>query len=290
MKKCIQCHHIFNTQEWQCPNCEYTPKLINGYLAFALESIDYVESYDPDLFARLARLEAENFWFRSRNRLIIWALKKYFSQQEKFLEIGCGTGYVLSGIESSFPQLKLSGSEIFTQGLEFASQRLNHTQLFQMDALSIPFDNEFDGIGLFDVLEHIEADYLVLEQIYQALKPKGNLILTVPQHPWLWSQADDHACHVRRYQSQELKKKVQQAGFRIIKMTSFISLLLPLMMLSRFSQRQEKGNYDPLNEFKMSSWLNSILEHILSMERQMIKKGIFFPWGGSLLLVAQKVQ
>ena len=289
MKKCPQCSNLFNSQKWQCPKCEYTPMTINGYLAFSPEIIDHVESYDPVFFAQLAKLEAKNFWFRSRNRLIIWAIKKYFSRLDNFLEIGCGTGYVLSGIEGSFPHLKLLGSEIFTQGLEFASQRLSHTQLFQMDALSVPFKSEFDGIGLFDVLEHIQPDYLALEQIYQALNPEGNLILTVPQHPWLWSQADDHACHVRRYQSQELKNKVQQAGFKIVKMTSFVSFLLPLMMLSRFSQRQERKNYDPLNEFKMSYLLNATLERILSVERQMIKGGVSFPWGGSLLLVAQKM-
>jgi SAM-dependent methyltransferase len=289
MKKCNKCAYIFDSQQWICPNCQYNPNLINGYLSFAPEIIDKVESYDPIFFAKLAKVEAKNFWFRSRNRLIIWAIKKFFPNQKNFLEIGCGTGFVLSGLEKSFSQLQLSGSEIFTQGLEFASQRLNRTQLFQIDALHIPFQDEFDGIGAFDVLEHIKEDHLVLGQIYQALKPQGSLILTVPQHPWLWSQADDHASHVRRYQSQELKKKVQQAGFKIVKITSFVSLLLPLMMVSRFSQRQEKENYDPLNEFKISSWLNATLELILSMERQMIQRGVSFPWGGSLLLIAQKI-
>ena len=288
MKKCPQCNNLFDSQEWLCSKCGYNPKLINDYLAFAPEIIDQIESYNPIFFAQLAKLESKNFWFCSRNRLIIWAINKFMPQIKNFLEIGCGTGYVLSGLESSFPELQLSGSEILTQGLQFASQRLQHTQLFQMNALNIPFENEFDGIGAFDVLEHIKADTLVLEQIHQALKPKGSLFLTVPQHPWLWSKADDYACHVRRYKAQELKDKVQQVGFRIIKTTSFVSLLLPLMTLSRFSQRQTKENYDPLNEFKISPWLNITLESILSVERQMIKRGISFSWGGSLLLVAQK--
>ncbi|QFS45338.1 class I SAM-dependent methyltransferase [Nostoc sphaeroides] len=289
MKKCTQCTYIFDNLEWKCPNCQYSPSLINGYLSFAPELIKNVKSYDPIFFARLAKLEAKNFWFRSRNRLIIWGINNYFPNIKNFLEIGCGTGFVLYGLEQSFPELQLSGSEIFPQGLEFASQRLNRTQLFQMDALHIPFQDEFDGIGAFDVLEHLQEDYLVLRQMHQALKPQGSLILTMPQHPWLWSQADDHACHVRRYQSQDLKRKVQEAGFKVVKMTSFISLLLPLMIFSRFSQRQEKENYDPLNEFKISSWLNVTLEHVLSIERKMIQSGVSFPWGGSLLLLAKKI-
>jgi SAM-dependent methyltransferase len=288
MKKCPQCHNLFNHQEWQCPKCEHSPKLINGYLAFAPEIIDHVESYDPVLFTQLAQLEAKNFWFRSRNRLIIWAIKKYFYPLDSFLELGCGTGYVLSGIEGAFPHLKLSGCEIFTQGLEIASQRLSHTQLFQMDALNMPFESEFDGIGSFDVLEHIQADDIVLEQMYKSLKPGGKLLLTVPQHPWLWSQADNYARHVRRYTQQELKDKVKKTGFKIIQTTSFISLILPLMILSRFSQPRK--SYDPLSEFRISPILNALLEHILTVERHMIKINICFPYGGSLLLVAQKVE
>lgn len=41
---------------------------------------------------------------------------------QNFLEIGCGTAFVLSGIQQAFPNMHLSVSEIFSQGLEFAKQ------------------------------------------------------------------------------------------------------------------------------------------------------------------------
>ena len=40
------------------------------------------------------------------------------------LEIGCDTGFVLSGIEEKIPFAKLNGCEIFTDGLAFAAKRL----------------------------------------------------------------------------------------------------------------------------------------------------------------------
>ena len=42
-----------------------------------------------------------------------------------------------------------------------------------MDARQIPFEKEFDLIGAFDILEHVEEDELVLKQMYKACKPGG---------------------------------------------------------------------------------------------------------------------
>jgi len=124
--------------------------------------------FRPEYFADLAVLEAHNFWFRARNRLVIWALRKYFAGARSLLEIGCGTGFVLSGIAAEFPALKLSGSEIHSSGLRFAAQRVPNSSFFQMDARHIPFSEEFDVIGAFDVLEHVEEDEDVLAGMYRA--------------------------------------------------------------------------------------------------------------------------
>jgi SAM-dependent methyltransferase len=185
--------------------------------------------------------------------LIIWALRRYFPEANTFFEIGCGTGFVLSGIAQALPQLSLCGSEIYSTGLTFAVQRLPSATLFQMDARKLPFAEEFDVIGAFDVLEHIEEDQLVLAQMYQVVSPGGGIMLTVPQHAFLWSQADEYACHVRRYEAGDLKKKVMQAGFTIERTTSFVSFLLPLMALTRFRKRQPAAEYDSMAELKIHS-------------------------------------
>ncbi len=253
---------------------------------FAPELATEYEGYEPAHFAELASLEAQNFWFRARNQLILWALKTYFPNAQNFLEVGCGTGFVLSAIETHCPHLKTFGSEIFSSGLSIASQRLTRTQLLQMDARQIPFANEFDVIGAFDVLEHIEQDAIVLSQMRQAMRPSGGLILTVPQHPWLWSPADEFAHHVRRYRSEELRVKVEQAGFQVLRMTSFVSALLPLMLLSRLRQRQSHAQYNIMAELRIKGWVNTLLEKLLTWERGLIRLGLSFPLGGSLLIIA----
>jgi SAM-dependent methyltransferase len=282
---CISCGEACDNVDWRCPVCFYEPQRINGHLAFAPELAEESEGFEADFFPRLFELEAGNFWFRSRNRLLVWALRRYFPEARNFLEIGCGTGYVLSGIRKALPELNLSGSEIYAAGLSLAAERLPAVELFQMDARRMPFKAEFDVIGAFDVLEHLTEDEEVLAQMFQATRPGGGIILTLPHHPSLWSQADNYAHHVRRYTTREAIDKVTRAGFEITRTTSFVSLLLPLMFLSRIRQRTQ---YDPMSEFKISPVMNAVFEKTLDVERLMIQAGLSFPLGGSLLLLARR--
>ena len=246
-------------------------------------------NYDQALYSRLFEVESTNFWFRVRNRLIAWALETYAGAAPRtFLEIGCGTGFVLAHLERSFPSWEFSGTEVLADGLRYAKTRVTRTRLFELDARAIPFADTFGAVGAFDVLEHITEDDVVLAQIYKALAPGGILLATVPQHPWLWSPADDDACHVRRYTSLELGDKVRAAGFKVELLTSFVSFLLPVMALSRWRQRRSPASYDLIAELSLPAPLNRALEAVLDLERALIKRGVRFPAGGSLLLVARK--
>ncbi|HTJ55923.1 MAG TPA: hypothetical protein VL380_11005 [Nitrosospira sp.] len=70
--------------------------------------------------------------------------------------------------------------------------------------------------------------------------------------------------------------------------TSFVALLLPLMVISRLSKRKPVENFDAARELRISGGLNWALERVLDLERMIIRKGISFPWGGSRLLIARK--
>ena len=289
MKRCHCCNHVFNHSSWLCPNCSYHPQVLNGYLAFSPSLSEENSGFEVNYFNKLAPLEANNFWFCSRNRLINWSVKKYFAKARNLLEIGCGTGFVLCSIESKFPELQIYGSEIFTEGLNFASSRLSEkVSLFQMDARQIPYENEFDIIGAFDVIEHIEEDEIVLSEMYRSTVKGGGIILTVPQHPWLWSEADHFACHVRRYSSREIRRKVEGAGFQILRITSFVSLLLPLMIMSRLQISKRRKEYNVFSELTIDKRLNFIFKKIMDFEYHIISNKISLPFGGSLLIIAKK--
>jgi SAM-dependent methyltransferase len=236
-------------------------------------------------------MEGGNWWFRSRNRLITWALGCYFPSFRNLLEIGCGTGFVLSGIRDAFPGVHLSGSELFCEGLLYAGERMPGVSLFQMDARRIPFREEFDVVGAFDVLEHIGEDLAVLKEVFKAVRKGGGIMLTVPQHRWLWSPVDEASFHKRRYTRRELAGKVESAGFRIVRITPFFTLTFPLQVISRFRRRRQSpagADFDLFEEFRIPPWMNNLLERVCSAERSILMRGFSLPVGGSLLCIGIK--
>ena len=289
MKVCLNCKKSFDRENWECPFCQVLPIFKEGLPIFAPEAALNNESFKAEYFEELTKLELENFWFHARKRLINWAIQKYFTDATTFLEIGCGTGDVLAELGKSIPLLKLFGSDIFCEALSYASKRTPKATYLQMDGRSIPFEDEFDIIGAFDVLEHIQEDHIVLLEMFKALRHGGGLVLTVPQHKILWSDADVFACHRRRYKARELREKVIRAGFQIMRQTSFVFLLLPLMIVSRLRQRILAVEYDLFKELKLSATVNALLEKCLVFDQGMIRAGFDLPIGGSLLLIAQKL-
>ena len=250
--------------------------------------------FESDAFAQLATQEDGHFWFEERNLLLEWCLRRFLPECRSFCEIGCGTGFVSRHLESAFPEIEFVGAEFFTEALQFATRRAKRCRFLQTDARFLPFQSVFDGIGAFDVLEHIDEDEQVLQQFHRALRPAGGLILTVPQHRFLWSSTDEQAHHKRRYSRGELLSKVTRAGFRPVLCTSFVTSLLPFMLASRWLNARDaaKATSDPApvsnREFDLPPLINRAFRAALAAERLMIRGGIRFPAGGSLVLVAIK--
>jgi SAM-dependent methyltransferase len=286
MKICLGCERRFDRPDWTCPSCGWTAPRAAGIPCLGSSAPNSQVGYDPEFFGQLARIEAGHFWFRSRNRLLTWAIRRFFPKARNFLEVGCGTGFVLLGLSRAFPSLSLTGSEVLCEGLAVASQRVPQAAFLQMDARRIPFADEFDVAGAFDVLEHIEDDEQVLREIYRSVRPGGGALFTVPQHPGLWSQVDARSGHRRRYRRDELQRKVARAGFRLVHTTSFMTALLPLMWLARRGKRRELQ--DPLAEFRIGSFLNACLGGPLFLESIWLRLGLRLPVGGSRLVVARK--
>lgn len=262
--------------------------------------IDNIKCYAPDLafensdfpsksFEFLYNIEAKNFWFSSRNRIIEYLFKKYagITNTMKVLEIGCGTGFVLQML-SGFKNLELVGAELYLEGLKYAKKRLPCVEFIQLDARKMPYENEFDVICAFDTLEHIEEDELVMRNVYQALKPGGYFFISVPQHKWLWSWMDAGSCHKRRYSKKELTQKLRKTNFSMVYINSFVFTLLPLMFLSRLTLKRKPILQDVGKRLILSSVANTILGFLMRLDELLISAGIQLPFGGSLIIVAKK--
>lgn len=262
------------------------PAARDGILMFGATARGETADDATYLDAEIRAAETRHFWFRGRLQLVVWMLRRYFPAAQRLLDVGCGTGFVLEGIWRRDPALRLAGCDIRLATLVEARRQLPDITFFAADVFAIPYESEFDVVVALDVLEHIDDDRAALCALRNVIKPGGGLILTVPQHPWLWSQVDDFSCHRRRYVRLDLESKMTDAGFELVRRTSLFALTMPLVVASRLVARPSA--FDPAAELKVPAVLNTGLAALVGLERLLVRMGGTIPFGSSLVVVGRR--
>jgi SAM-dependent methyltransferase len=288
MKLCLSCRTPFESTNWTCPHCGARPALREGFTSFAPHFAESNKGSPQGVHHYFDSRQERSFWFRGRRRIIQSLVARYCPSVDSFLEVGCGPGYVLAGLRQLFPEAKLVASEIYLHGLPYAARRVSQpVEFIQADCLALPYDREFDAVGAFDVLEHIDREGEAIAEMRRALKPSGLIFITVPQHPWLWSRVDEIDEHKRRYRPGELAARLRDHGFSILCDTSFVFFLLPALMAQRLAT-SFIGNSYPDVEYALPRPVDWLFERVIDVERLAIGLGVRFPMGGSRVVVARR--
>lgn len=284
MKICPACDARFSSPDWTCPSCAWAAARSGPIVSVTASSRG--AGFSAEFFDPLSEVEDRHFWFSARNDLIVWALDKYFPGARSMLDAGCGGGQVSRALRRARPDLRLTGSEAFAEGLTIAARKAPGVELVQADVRALPWEDEFDVVGAFDVLEHVAEHQEAARQLARAARPGGGVIVTVPQHRWLWSPLDDYSHHQRRYSRRDLVACLEGAGLHVVRVTSFVSLLLPALVASR--RRRRDTPLDPTAEFRIAPLVDRTGRLIMGAERALIRAGASLPAGGSLLAVARR--
>ncbi|HTZ49774.1 MAG TPA: class I SAM-dependent methyltransferase [Verrucomicrobiae bacterium] len=166
--------------------------------------------------------------------------------------------------------------------------------MFRRNDRNCPFGKQFELIGMFDVLEHVQEERETLDSLLRLLTPGGRLLLTVPAHKFLWSYFDEAAHHCRRYSSKELHNKLKAAGFEVEYQSQFMTCILPLVwMFRKIGGRQQVAQSRDAKalaskEFRLVPIINGILMALLSPEARWLARGHSLPIGTSLVVIARK--
>jgi SAM-dependent methyltransferase len=244
--------------------------------------------YDPSRFALLASLEERHFWFRARKTLISRLSARITSALPsgfRVLDFGCGTGSSLSALNAGAARGVVVGMDLFHQGLVVGMHR-GHKNLVQADASLLPFGQVFRLIGSFDVIEHIPNDVDVLRDLSRLLTPGGHLLVTVPAHPGLWSKLDDLSHHCRRYTEKELRTKLIESGFEIVRVSPYMATILPIVWFHRKFWHNAEQCFEA--EMQIVPIVNEILSGLLRLESEFVARGGRMPFGVSLVAIAKK--
>jgi SAM-dependent methyltransferase len=239
--------------------------------------------------AKIAEIEETSFWTRHRNAVIA-AVMDRFPPAGLLMDIGGGNGCVSLGLNRRGIQ-----TVVVEPGDDGA--RVAHARgLTVLRAVFKPdtfIAGRVPAIGLFDVIEHIADDTQFLRNCWTALCPGGYLYVTVPALQVLWSSDDEFAGHYRRYNRRTLARVLTDAGFEVLALSSFFSLLVPPLFLFRtlpsvLGRRKVRTMDEALVHFRSAHRLATLVERLLHFERAMIANGRMVPIGTSLVGVVRK--
>lgn len=129
----------------------------------------------------------------------------------RVLEVGCGAGDLLRTLgERGYTGI---GIDLSVEAVAAARQMVDPSR-FKVERMEIDgIDEQFEVVIASEVLEHCLDDVAFLRRLRAKTARGGHLVLTVPAHMAKWGPNDELCGHVRRYEREELRTTLSQAGF-----------------------------------------------------------------------------
>ncbi|OGD78421.1 hypothetical protein A2368_01210 [Candidatus Collierbacteria bacterium RIFOXYB1_FULL_49_13] len=233
-------------------------------------------------------IERFHWWWAGRRQLIRQLTAGQFSPRRhpSILDIGCGTGETLTFLQTLFPSAKLLGLDTSAIAVKYTQARGHATSLG--NALKLPFPkSSFDIVLLLDVIEHIKDDTQVLVEAKRVLKPGGQIIVTAPALPFIWSDHDTHQGHKRRYTRRRMRFLSQQTGLKLTFLSYFNFFISPAIITIRLlgNLKHFKGlvSFDSNLNYSIAykRLPNTLLTQLFIHEIKALKF-LRYPWGISI--------
>jgi SAM-dependent methyltransferase len=179
----------------------------------------------------LTSIEDRHWWYKERRAILARELRN-LPGPGMAVDIGAaGGGNTRVLVQHGWQALPV---EYSTTAVDVAKSR--GLSVIRADARDLPVKSNSCGIvTAFDILEHIQEDYLAAAEIARILRPGGTALIAVPCDMALWSAHDEAVGHVRRYARPELSALVEKAGLAIERVWSWNVLLRPLVAMRRKS-------------------------------------------------------
>ena len=190
---------------------------------------------DAPLEFETLRRESSSWWPIARRKLLRDAVSNalYGKREARILDLGCtaqlefqdSPGFQVVNAHNSLPTLAFRQMEGWLNLVLTAHEEL---------ALDLEFS--FDVIVAGDVLQSASDDVTVLRELRRVLKDGGSLCLTVPAYPFLWGEEDEARSHQRRYTASGLRRKLNNCGFEISRVSYLVATGFLPAVLERLAE------------------------------------------------------
>ena len=243
------------------------------------------------LLRATARAETRHFWFRGFRAFVTPVLQRAAAGRPdaRLLDCGCGTG---ANVELLDTFGRAFGFDLTEIGLRIGRQA-GRTRLARASVTAAPFPTAFfDIVTSFDVLYSLaETDErAAIAEMYRLLKPGGVAIVNVAAMNVLRGDHSVLSREVRRYSRDDLRARIEGAGFLVQRLTYTNATLFVPLAIARLIQRRRglRSESDAGSEIAVPPEpLNAIMTAVMRLEAVWLRR-FDAPFGSSLLCLARK--
>ena len=232
------------------------------------------------------RRETTSWWWISRRKLLREAVAQAIGgkREARVLDLGCAAelefadGPLLRAVDAhsclpllAFQQLQGRRALVCSnfEELSFAS-------------------NSFDSVVAGDILQSVGDDVAALREIKRVLKDGASLCLTLPAYPALWGEKDEAAGHRRRYTASELRRKLNNSGFEVTRVSYFVASGFLPSLVERIGKNIFTKSIERYRDSaRQSPALNTAMVLLLDCER-FLTRFINLPFGTRIVCWARK--
>ena len=237
-------------------------------------------------------VEDRMWWYRGLRTLVAVELARALARRSgarsvpgPVLDAGCGTGGMLARLGGAVAGHATLGLEYDPVAVGLAAAK-SRRPVASGSVNEMPLgDGSLGAYVSLDVLCHGAVEPArALAEARRCLKPGAIAVFNLPAYDWLLSAHDKRVHNVRRFHRGQVRALLAGHGFRILRSTYWNTLLFPLMILHRLVGRDDADS--DVRDYP--GWLDALFSAALAIERAVISTGLSLPFGGSLLIVAQR--
>jgi len=232
------------------------------------------------------RHESSSWWYNSRRKLLRDAAANLLRHKREAAVLDYGCTAELDASNAATVRIVNAHSSLPRLAFQQIRQRRN---LVCSTPEELAFgSNTFDIVLAGDVLQTAPDDLAALRELRRVLKDGATVCLTVPAYPSLWGEKDEAQGHRRRYTATELRRKLNNAGFEVTRVSYLVATgLLPAMI-----ERLAKSIFSrTISRYQRSAssarWLEAGMVLLLDCERFLIRY-INLPFGTRIVCWARK--
>jgi SAM-dependent methyltransferase len=241
---------------------------------------------DAQFEFEVLRRETSSWWYIARRELLREAIAQCLRDKSEALVLDFGGTAELDGTD--LPTIRALSAHPLLSTLAF-QQIQGHRNLVCTRPEELGFtSNSFDAVVAGDILQTVPDDLSALRELRRVLKDGGMLCITVPAYPLLWGEKDEARGHRRRYTGTELRRKLNNAGFEVTRVSYVVASGFVPAVFERIGKNIFTKSIDRNRQSaRQPNWADSAMVSLLDVERHLIRY-INLPFGTRVMCWARK--